>query len=282
MLNLHRVFEVLQLVAPQDYLLRYFRMVFAVFDEDTIRSVANTKDPQVLKSIYIIRFEAALFCLGVLVDYLYISESSRPEIRKLFELALRFTDVSELPNVFIVKTVLQFMNEFSSEVKNDPDLAVRVLSFCFKHFLDQELLPLASDLFYATANSLKVPLRIEIYSELVSEVSKVLEGIVQGESLENITLGLFCLSKHYNQVEHLYAARKLCFELVQTKLEKVLAESANFKDKGILMGMLKVLKSTLGSLDIAKETGDIQALSSSLYLTRNVLASLSSKATTVV
>ena len=99
----------------------------------------------------------------MLVDYIYVDMQTLPEIVKLFEVALRFTDLSQLPNIYIVKSILQFFNDFSNEYKNNFSLSMQVMQFCFNYIDNKDLQSISADIFRVVTASMKQAIPQEFF-----------------------------------------------------------------------------------------------------------------------
>ena len=195
------------------------------------------------------------------MDYLYYNSNSVPEVLALFRIALRFTNLEELPNVFVIKTVLLFMSQFSTEYKHNLQLAVEVLQYCFLFMKNQELQILASDVFYLISSSLQVSLPLKTFEAIIQEVFSVLDQVTCPITIEHLVMGLFNLTKKYSERDEALVAKKRCFELVQIKLQKFMdgLEGSSVLNSS-LFGIIKLLSACFGSIDISREQADVQAM----------------------
>lgn len=195
------------------------------------------------------------------MDYLYCSRNSVPEVLELFKIALQFTNLEELPNVFVIKTVLLFMSHFSTEYKHNLELSLGALQYCFRFMKNQELQLLASDVFYLISSSLQLPLSVETFDDIIKEVFLVLEGITCTSTVEHLIMGIFNLTKKFSDRESSLACKNKCFDLVQIKLQQFIEGVSTSKTtNSSLFAIIKLLTACFSSLDIAREPNDVQVM----------------------
>ena len=195
------------------------------------------------------------------MDYLYFDRNTLPEILHIFGICLRFTDLSELPNIFIVKSIFRFMHDFAAECKFNIDLSIQVIRFCFHYIDNPDVQSMCADTFYVVSNTLKVQMSTEVFQQLLTHIYTVLDRISSVSIIENLVTGLFNITKNYESSEDIFNTRSQCFQLVQMRLQKYLESPLEFReDKLNLFVVIKILTSSFVSVDASRETGANQKL----------------------
>ena len=179
------------------------------------------------------RFESILYSLRTLVDYLYCDKHSVNEILQVYEIALKFTNLDELPNILVIKTILLFMNTFSSEYKYNLELAKQILRYCFLFIRNTELQSLASEVFFGLSNALEMPLPLSDFEDIVKEVSSLLDTITCVNTMDNIVKAVFNLTKNYTDRQVALATKQYGFELVQSRLLKYIEQASRSEERRV-------------------------------------------------
>lgn len=227
--------------------------------------------PLQLKSEYIVRFESLIYSLRTLVDYLYCDKNTVKEILRVYEIALKFRNLQELPNIFVVKTILLFMSTFSSEYKYNLELAKEVLRYCFSFIHHPELQSLSSEVFFGLSNSLEVPLPLSDFEDIVKEVDHLLDLITCSNTMDTVVKSVFNLTKNYSDRQVALATKKYAFELVQSRLLKYIQHaSSNLQNSSSIFCLVKLLTACFSSIDIAREPNEVQMLVSKLKSLRKL------------
>lgn len=183
------------------------------------------------------------------------------EILQVYEIALKFTNLDELPNIFVIKTILLFMNTFSSEYKYNLELAKQILRYCFLFIRNTELQSLASEVFFGLSNALEMPLPLSDFEDIVKEVSSLLDTITCVNTMDNIVKAVFNLTKNYTDRQVALATKQYGFELVQSRLLKYIEQaSSDTHNNTTIFCLVKLLTACFSSVDIAREPSEVQQL----------------------
>ena len=198
-----------------------------------------------------VRFDVALLAYKVLEILYDEQESSLKPMFEVFDVCLTFNDLKKVPHTFIIKSILQFLSDFSIEYRYNFELGIRVFDYCLR-IMDQssELQPNAAELFSQVASKLRRPLQFNLFENALNMSIRLLDNTIHQSVMENIVAGLFILTKNYSSEEEIATARSHCFNLVQSRLSTYLqAERNNSADNLQLYCTLKVVLACFSSLE---------------------------------
>lgn len=196
----------------------------------------------------LLKFEVSLFALKVLDD-LYEEQQSIPKILGVIEYALTFNTVAQQKCLVVIKSILHFLYSFSSEIKKNFGLGLKIINYAFVVMESEELLPVAADLFTEASQKLPQGLLTPDFTQIAQKIFTICEKNIQEQAVESLITGLFHLTESLSDGEAVPGQRQLIVGFVKHNLSIFLNKGLDSSSQEQLRRIIKLLLATFASLD---------------------------------
>lgn len=167
----------------------------------------------------------------------------------VIEYALTFDKVSQAGCLVVIRSILDFLYSFSSEIKKNFDLGMKVINYAFKAMEVQDLLPIAADLFSEAAKKLPQILDSYQFEAISKKVFALCEKAVPEQAVQNLISGLFNLTESSIGGKPSIDQKEIILNFVTFSLSKFVQTEQKSFEPGDLRKCIKLLLATFSSIN---------------------------------
>lgn len=217
-------------------------------NQNTIKFENPSLNETQLEHIYLLKVENTLYVLRALKDSIYEEHAKNKTINDMMNLVLNQSN--NCNEVFFVRRSLQFLNDFSYELKGDFDLSMRFIDFIIKNFDKKVLLNWQCDILLRVIEEIMQPVPFDIFEKIAQFIKNNISQIKNEMALGNFISCLFKLSNYYESSTEITNALSHVLKVIEDIYLQYSSQKMNFRnDKETLKKLLLLIEATVRNQD---------------------------------